>query len=156
MRWRNLWRGCGSSGLKYDTFGTEVTVKHMPGKRCMALAAVVMASAVWSAAAARGQTPELGQIIPTGGQPPAAGQPGSLPPAAAATQGQIAPRTAPGNLQSNQATPQRPSEADVAAAASTASSLTGGGQTSSPIEARMIGDPPPLGLPALAFGPRIV
>src|SRR5947209_7350081 len=110
----------------------EVAVKHMPRKGYVALAIAMMVSAAWSAEAARGQTPQ-GQNTPAPGQAPPAGQPGTLPPAAAATQGQIAPRTAPDNLQTNQATPQRPSEADVAAAASTASSLTGGGQTSSPI-----------------------
>lgn len=125
-------------------------MKHLSGERYVAAAILMIAYAAWSAEAVFAQTPPAGQ--PT----PAAGQPGTLPPAVTAGQGQIAPRTAPDNVQANQATPQRPSEADVAAAASTASPLTGGAQTSSPIEARMIGDPPPLGLPALAFGPRVV
>jgi hypothetical protein len=89
-------------------------------------------------------------------QPPA-GQPMPLPapiqsPAgqekATPTPGQTTPSTLPPNL-------QRPSEADVAAASNTASSLTGGAQTATPIDVRMIGDPPPLGIPAVAFGPRL-
>ena len=131
-------------------------MKYMPRKGYSVLALVVLLSGVWSTGAVFGQTPLPGQLPSGSTQPSAAGQPGTLPgpTTGAAGQGQTPPGTTPNNLQTNPATPPRPSEADLAAAASTATSLTGGGQTSRPNEFRMIGDTPPLGVPAVAFGPR--
>jgi hypothetical protein len=125
-------------------------VKQMPRKRFSLLAALVVASVIWGADASAQTTQPGGAGT---GQPPTTGQAGGQP-ANPAGQGQIAPRTLPGNLQNNQTTPQRPSESDIAAASSTASSLTGGEQSSTPNSPRMIGDQGPLGVPAVAFGPR--
>ena len=130
----------------------------MPWTGKLALAFIIMASAAWNADNAFGQATqpgEQGASQPPSGQPkplpaPIQSPPGQATPAPTQTTpapGQTAPSTLPPNL-------QRPSEADVAAASNTASSLTGGAQTARPIEFRMIGDPPPLGVPAVAFGPR--
>ncbi len=129
---------------------------QMPRKRYSLFAIVMTASVVWGAdASAQTTQPVIAgtEQAPAGGQTPAAGQTGGQP-ANPAGQGQIAPRTLPGNLQNNQTTPQRPSESDVAAASNTASPLTGGDQSSTPNSPRMIGDQGPLGIPAVAFVPR--
>ncbi|CAN5490278.1 hypothetical protein BH10PLA2_BH10PLA2_06620 [soil metagenome] len=123
-------------------------MKYMPRKGYSLLALVVVASMVWGEDSFAQPTPQNPSGAGTS-QPPAAGQTGSQPGSA-----QIAPRTLPNNLQNNQTTPQRPSEADVAAASNTATPLTGGNQTSNPNDVRMLGDQGPLGVPAVAFGPR--
>ncbi len=129
-------------------------MKYTLCKGCLAFAIVIVASTLWYGGSAFGQTPQQVTSLPDAFQPPAGVRP-QAPPAQSQT-GQPKPIPKPADNQSTTPPlPQRPSDADVAAAASTATSLTGGAQTSNPIDARMLGDPPPLGVPAVAFGPRI-
>ena len=143
-----------AGGLEVLSNCTEVAVKHLPWTGYLALAFLVLASATGNADNAFGQATQQGS---QGASQPPTGQPKPLPSQVQSPGGQDKTAPAPGQTTPPALPPnlQRPSEADVAAASNTASSLTGGAQTETPIEVRMIGDPPPLGVPAVAFGPRL-
>src|SRR5580658_9685314 len=99
-------------------------------KGYLVLAIVIVASTLWCADGALGQTPQ--QVQTGASQPPASGQATTPPGQIQSPAGQPKTTPTPANQSTVPPLPQRPSDADVAAAASTATSLTGGGQTSTP------------------------